>query len=134
MKNIGRMHSFQRTQSLVDEILAMVIREVLSADDSVHVGFHELLRRCKSRAKGFRGLLLTNLDEINFGEALIVPGLLDVQNTDDVFVVKVTQQFHLTQRSQAKHAMVKRRNLLDGNLLAGRLVKRGAVETSQSAS
>ena len=53
--------------------------------------------------------------------------------SDDVLVVEVTQKLHLTQRPQAKHAVVERCDLLDGHLLPGRLVKGGAVHNAKSA-
>ena len=37
-------------------------------------------------------------------------------------MVEVTQQFHFTQGSQAEHGVIERSDLLDGHLLAGRLV------------
>lgn len=40
VENVGRVHSLQCAQGLVDEVLAMVIRQVLSADDSVHIRLH----------------------------------------------------------------------------------------------
>jgi hypothetical protein len=70
----------------------------------------------------------SNLDEIDFGKALVISGFLYVQDANDVLVVEVAQELHFTQRSQAKHAMIERRDFLDGNLLPRRLVKRGAVQ------
>lgn len=68
------------------------------------------------------------LDQINLSERLIVPGLLDIQNADDVLVVEVSQQFHLAQGPQTEHAVVERRDLLNGNLLTRRLVECRAGE------
>ena len=58
------------------------------------------------------------LDQIHLGEALVVPGLLDVENGDNVLVVEVAEQLHLSQCSQAEHGVVKGCDLLDGDLLA----------------
>jgi hypothetical protein len=52
---------------------------------------------------------------------------LDIQNGDDVLVVKVAQQLHLAQCPKAEHRVVEGGNLFDGNLLAGRLVNGGAA-------
>lgn len=38
-------------------------------------------------------------------------------------MVKVSQQLHLPERSQTEHAMIKWRDLLDGDFLAGRLME-----------
>jgi len=67
------------------------------------------------------------LDEIDLGKGLVVAGLLDIKNGNDVLVVEVSKQLHLSQCSQAEHGMVEWRNLLDGHLLARGLVQRGAA-------
>lgn len=66
------------------------------------------------------------LDEIDFGESIIAAGFLDIKDGYNVLVVEVSQQLHLTQGSEAEHRVIKGSNLLDGHLLAGRLVKSGA--------
>lgn len=43
MKHIGRVHSLEGAQCLVDKVLAVIIGEILGAYDTVHVCFHELL-------------------------------------------------------------------------------------------
>ena len=73
MEDVGGVHSLEGAESLVDEVLAVVVRKLLCADDAVHVSLHELL------------------DEVHLGEALVVARLLDVQDGNDVFVVEVTQ-------------------------------------------
>jgi hypothetical protein len=45
-------------------------------------------------------------------------------------VVEVPKQLHLAQRPQAEHGVVEGCDLLDGDLLAGRLVQRRAVSVS----
>lgn len=76
----------------------------------------------------------TYLNQINFVESLVVARSLDVQDGDNVFVVKVSQQLHFTQCTQAEHGVVEWCDLLDGNLLTRGLVNgrakyvRGAVE------
>ena len=58
------------------------------------------------------------LDEVDLGEGLVVAGLLDVQDGNNVLVVEVSQQLHLTECSQAEHGVVEGGDLLDGDLLA----------------
>ena len=43
VQDISRVHGFERTQRLVDEVLAVVVGEVLSTDNTMHVGFHQFL-------------------------------------------------------------------------------------------
>jgi hypothetical protein len=122
------MHGLERTQSLVDEVLTVVIRQVLGPDDAVHVRFHELLQfyeQCGTWVAKLRAYL----NQVNLGKRIIVPRLLDVQNADNVLVVEVSQQLHLTQRSEAEHAMIERGNLFDGHLLSRRFMKRRATIT-----
>lgn len=70
------------------------------------------------------------LDEVDLSEGLVVSRLLDVENGNDVLVVEVPKQLHLTQRPQTEHGVVEGRDLLDGDLLARGLVQRRAVEGS----
>lgn len=58
------------------------------------------------------------LNEVDLVEAIIASRLLDVEDGDDVFVVEIAQQLHLSQGSQAEHGVVEGGNLLDGNLLS----------------
>jgi hypothetical protein len=110
VQHIRRVHSLQSTKGLVDEVLAVVVGQILGTDNAVHIRLHQLL------------------DEVDLAEGLIVPRLLDIQNTDDVLVVEVAQEFHLTQSSQTEHAVVEGGDLLDGHLLARWLVERGATQ------
>ena len=68
----------------------------------------------------------THLDEIDFVEAVVAPGALDVEDGDDVLMVEVAQELHLAEGSKAEHGVVEGGDLLDGDLLAGRLVNRRA--------
>ena len=45
MEDVCRMHGFECAESLVDEVLAVVIGELLSPDDTMHVGLHKFLYR-----------------------------------------------------------------------------------------
>lgn len=109
----------------------MVIREVLGADYTMHVGFHKLLHAgnwldhpySQEIYPSLSSLRETNLNKVDLGETFIIPRLLDIQNADDVLVVEISQQLHLSKRPQTEHAVVKRRDLLDGDLLAGRLME-----------
>ena len=64
----------------------------------------------------------TNLDEIHLRECLQTCWFLDIEDRDDILMVKVSQKLHLSERPQAEHGMIKWRDLLDGNLLARRFV------------
>jgi hypothetical protein len=54
---------------------------------------------------------------------------LNVENRDDVFMVEVSEQLHLSQSSETEHGVIERGDFLDGNFLAGRLVDGGAVDS-----
>ena len=81
----------------------------------MHVGLHELL------------------DEVDLSEGLVAARLLDVENGDDVFVIEVAEELHLTQRAQTEHGVVEGCDLLDGHLLARRLVQCRATTVSGMA-
>lgn len=53
---------------------------------------------------------------------------MDIQDGDNILVVKVPQQLHLSQCAQAEHGVVERGNLFDGDLLAGWFVNGGAAQ------
>ena len=77
-------------------------------------------------------MFATHLDQIDLVEGLIVPRLLDVEDGDDVLVIKVAQQLHLSECSQTEHGVVERGDLLDGDLLARGLVNSRAAPISIS--
>jgi len=52
---------------------------------------------------------------------------LNIKDGNDILVVEVSEELHLTKRSEAEHGVVEGGNLLDGNFLTGRLVDRRAV-------
>ena len=70
------------------------------------------------------------LDQIHLSEAVVVPRLLNVENRDDVLVVKVAEELHFSKRSQTEHGMVERGDLLDGDFLARGFVYRRATSHS----
>lgn len=43
VQNVGGVHSLEGAEGLVDEILAVVVREVLRADNAMHIRLHEFL-------------------------------------------------------------------------------------------
>lgn len=122
MEDVCGVHGLQGTESLVNEVLAMVVRELLSSNDTVHIRLHEFLHYVSLYAPPQAKTACAHLDEIDFGEGLVIARFLDIQNGDDVLVVEVPEQLHFTERSQTEHGMVERGDLLDGHLLAGRLV------------
>lgn len=71
-------------------------------------------------------VVVAYLDQINLVKRLITPWLLDVEDADDVLVVKVAQQLHLSESSQTKHGVVERSDFLNGDLLPGWFVYRRA--------
>jgi hypothetical protein len=62
VKDIGGVESFEGSESLIDEILAVVVGEFLCANDTVHIRLHQLL------------------NEVDFAEALVVARLLDIED------------------------------------------------------
>lgn len=54
MKDIGRVHSLEGSQGLVDKVLAVVVGQVLGADDTVHIRLHQFLKVHVSQP-AFRG-------------------------------------------------------------------------------
>ena len=46
MYNIGGVKSLKRPESLVDEVLSVIVGEILSANDTMHVCFHQFLNHC----------------------------------------------------------------------------------------
>ena len=70
------------------------------------------------------------LNEVDLVERVVSPRLLDIENGDDVLVVKVSQELHLSKSSQTEHGVIKRSNLLDGDLLTRRLVDGRAMHMS----
>ena len=88
VEDVGGVHSLKCAESLVDKVLAVVVRKLLCADDTVHVRLHKLL------------------DEVDLSKALVVARLLDVEDGNDVFVVEVAQQLHLTECAKTEHGTV----------------------------
>jgi len=49
----------------------MVVGEILCADDAMHVRFHEFL------------------DEVDFGEGIVALRLLDIENGNDLLLIRI---------------------------------------------
>ena len=45
----------------------------------------------------------TYLNKVHLREVLIIARLLNIEDRNDIFMVEVAEQFHLTQSSEAKH-------------------------------
>jgi hypothetical protein len=103
MENVGGVHSLKSSEGLVDEVLAMVIGEVLSSNDAVHVCLHQFLQKLALHETKLDLGRATHLDQVNLRKRIIAPGLLDIKDTDDVLMVEVPKELHLTQSSQAEH-------------------------------
>lgn len=72
---------------------------------------------------------MSYLDEVDLSEGVVAPGLLDIQDGNNVFVVEVAKQLHLTQSSETEHGVIKGCDLLDGDLLARGLVDSRALNS-----
>ena len=96
MQHLSRMQRFQTPQSLIDKVLTVVVRQFLGSNDTVHIGFHEFL------------------DEVDFGEAVVVVRFDNVEDRDDVFVVKVTKEFDLAESAETEHGVIERSDFLNG--------------------
>ena len=40
---------------------------------------------------------MTNLDEVNFGKGIVIARLLNIKNRNDVLMVEVAKELHLSQ-------------------------------------
>ncbi len=86
MENVCRVHSLESSECLVDEVLAVIIRQVLSANNTVHVSLHKFLCDVRKVTSDNPHITVdeswveTYLDEIDFSEGLIAPWLLDIKN------------------------------------------------------
>lgn len=52
------------------------------------------------------------LNEIDLSKALVVTRLLNVEDRDDILMVEVAQQLHLSKSAEAEHRVIERRDLL----------------------
>lgn len=96
------------TTDLVYKVLAMIIAQLLGTDDTMKVGLHELL------------------DKVNLGELVYTTGLEDIKDGDDVFVMKVSEEFYFTESPETKHSMVEGGDAFDSNFALSEHVGCGA--------
>jgi hypothetical protein len=90
------MHGFERAKGLVNEILAVIVRKILSPNNSMHVRLHQFLT-INALATAKVGIEEeAYLDEIDFSETFVVPGLLNVKNGNNILVIEVSEQLHLS--------------------------------------
>ena len=85
----------------------------------MHIGLHKLLlfeRLVNMFADAVE--VVTYLNQVDFGERFIISGLLNVKNRDDVLVVEVSEELHLTKCTQAEHGVIEGGDLLDCDLLS----------------
>ena len=61
----------------------------------------------------------TNLNEVDFGKRLVISRFLDIKYRDDVLVVEVSHELHLSQRPQTEHGVVEGGDAFDGDLALG---------------
>lgn len=77
MQHIGRVQGFEGSQSLINEVLTVIVAELLRAYDAVEIRFHELLHE---------------VDLLEVGKA---GWAQDVQDRDDILVMKMPQELDL---------------------------------------
>lgn len=68
------------------------------------------------------------LNQIHLLEGFVAPRLLDIENANDVLVVEVAQELHLSEGTQTEHGVVKRGDLFDGHFLARGFMYRRATQ------
>lgn len=94
---------------LVYEVLAVIVAKLLGADDTVKVRLHEFLH------------------EINFLELLKARRAQNVQDGDDVLVMKMPEELDLAEGAKAEHGVIEGRYALDGDLALRRDMDGGAA-------
>ena len=82
---------------LINEILAVVVTQLLCANNTMEVGFHELL------------------NEVHLPELIETWGLKDVKDRNDVLVTEMTEEFYLAQGAEAEHGVIERCYALDSD-------------------
>lgn len=82
----------------------------------MHISFHQFLLPLALPTAGWRRQAYLN--EIDLGKAIIITRSLDIEDRNDILMVEISQQFHLSQCSKTKHGVVERGDFFDGNFLA----------------
>jgi hypothetical protein len=88
MEHVSGMQSFERTKGLVYKILAMVIAQLLSTNDPMKIGLHKFLY------------------EVDLPEAVEIGRSEDVEDGDDILMVKVTKKLYLAESTKTEHGVV----------------------------
>ena len=74
---------------MIDKVLTMVVAEFLSPNHTMQVGLHQFLY------------------EVNLLEIVKTWRLQDIDDCNDIFVMKVTKKFNLAKSSKTKHRVIK---------------------------
>ena len=113
MDDVGRVHVITSGQHLEHEVLHMVVSQVLSGvNNAVHVSLHELC------------------DDIDIFISSGVGRLSDIQNLDDILVIKELQQSNLSDNTLGIDKIFESfRNFLDGNFLVRLVIVSTADDT-----
>lgn len=143
----GKRQDTSTEAYLVDKILAMIVAQLLRAYDTVHVCLHQLLHNPNTQTHFVsnrfpralsacpRGQSVyaegAHLDEVDLAELGERRRAQDVEDSDDVFVVKMPEQLDLAQGAETEHGVVEGRDALDCDLATGRYVHRRAGDDAQ---
>jgi hypothetical protein len=93
--DLGMMRTMRN--DLIDEILAMVIAEFLCADDTMKIGLHKLL------------------NEVDFSKLVKIWRPENIEDRDDVLMMKVSEEFDFPERSKTEHGMIEGSDALNCN-------------------
>ena len=96
-----------RKTYLVNEVLAMIVAELLRPNDAMEVGLHELL------------------NEVDLLEVVETRRTEDIENGDDVLVMKVAEELDFAEGAEAEEGVLEGEDLLDRDLSVGGLVEGG---------
>lgn len=99
------MNVLQSTENLIEKVANVIIAQLLRLQQFVEVRLHEALDNVDI-------LHTTNVCRTN-----------NVANVNDVLMLKTCQNFNLPQCSLTVRLVLKGRDLLDGHLLLGDVVK-----------
>ena len=98
VEDIGRVNVLEAPENLVEKVANMVITESLGLEQLVEVCLHQAL------------------DNVDITETVDVDWTEDVADVDDILVLEPVEDLDLPESSLAVSLMLKRADLLDGNL------------------
>ena len=98
MEDIGRVDILEAPENLVEKVANVVITESLGLEQLVEVSLHQAL------------------DNVDITETVDVDWTEDVADIDDILVLEPVEDLDLPEGSLAVSLMLKRADLLDGNL------------------